>query len=176
MNAEACWHVKLLYSGCCCQLPRRLSNLPGFSACISRFQPSGSLFCDTFNCLQSRWARRYCTNGSASSQYLLQPAPYRYSLQSCVIVGFCHGWTEFFRLLSYYVAWGGLKSTFRDSICTIVKGQEVQEEEDWMWWRNWRKRGVVLRSLRRRTKESDEESLAFLFQSSLFRISGRHAE
>ena len=30
------------------------------------------------------------------------------------IVGFCRGWTEFFRVLCYYSAWGGLKPTFRD--------------------------------------------------------------
>jgi hypothetical protein len=38
----------------------------------------------------------------------------------CVIADLRSVWTEFFRLLGYYAAWGGYKPTFRDSYSVLL--------------------------------------------------------
>jgi hypothetical protein len=53
-----------------------------------------------------------------------------------VMLGFCRGWTEFFRLLGYYAEWGGLKQTFRDYLSVLPSRVKLLlwQFDLWRWY------------------------------------------
>jgi hypothetical protein len=83
----------------------------------------------TYECVALRFDERICCG-----KRWLELANRAYIIRD---VGFHRGWTELFSLLGYYVAWGGLKPTFRNYQSVPNSRVNLSKKLDrWRWDRS----------------------------------------